>query len=300
MFDRQRVQQFYDGYGVREWERLDSSAHRRLIYHLHWHFAREHVGPGRAVLDAGSGAGRFSVTMAEAGGTVTLLDLSGEQLRIARSKVEEAGLAGQVCGYLTGDVLSLPFADGSFDTTVCFGAVLNYLFEEAEAAVRELIRVTRPGGNVLVSVSSRWGVLRFVAGSDSVDPADFLGRPDEWHLFQVAETGDLPAHPRVPQPPRHFFEADELAELLQRAGLQEVQLASAPALTEALYARLELIERVPEAWRTIVALEERAYRRPGLRDTGEFLLAKGRVALENAPVKRRVASKNAPLTGAEA
>ena len=79
------------------------------------------------------------------------------------------------------------------------------------------------------------------------------------------------------QPPRHFFEADELADLLTSAGLGEVQLASAPALTEALYARLEAIEQIPEAWETILALEERAYRRPGLRDTGEFLLAKGQV-----------------------
>jgi hypothetical protein len=56
-----------------------------------------------------------------------------------------------------------------------------------------------------------------------------------------------------------------------------VQLASSPALTEALYARLEAIEKIPEAWQTILALEERAYRHPGLRDTGEFLLAKGAV-----------------------
>jgi SAM-dependent methyltransferase len=277
MFERERVQQFYDQYGIQEWERLGSSAHRRLIYHLHWEFLREHVGPGVAVLDAGCGAGRFSVAMAEAGSVVTCLDLSGEQLRIARQKLVEAGVAGRVAGFAVGDVRCLPFADASFETTVCFGAVLNYLFEESASAARELVRVTRPGGTVLVSVAGRWGVLRFVAGNEGVDPADFLGRPEYWHLFQVAETGDLPLHPQVPQPPRHFFEADELAHLLSGAGLREVQLACAPALTEALYARLEAIEKIPDAWRTILALEERAFRHPGLRDTGEFLLAKGTV-----------------------
>lgn len=275
MFERARVQQFYDRYGMQEWERLDSSAHRRLIYHLHWHFLREHVGPGVTVLDAGCGAGRFSVAMVVAGSVVTSLDLSAEQLRIARQKAEEAGVADRVRGFVVGDVRCLPFPEASFDTTVCFGAVLNYLFGDAAAAARELVRVTRPGGTVLVSVAGRWGVLRFVASSEHVDPADFFGRPEYWHLFRVAETGDLPDHSRVPQPPRHFFEADELADLLARAGLQQVQLACAPALTAALYARVEAIEKVPAAWQTILALEERAYRKPGLRDTGEFLLAKG-------------------------
>jgi ubiquinone/menaquinone biosynthesis C-methylase UbiE len=211
MFERERVQQFYDQYGLKEWERLDSSAHRRLIYHLHWQFLREHVGPGIAVLDAGCGAGRFSVAMAEAGSAVTCLDLSEEQLRIARQKVEEARVGERMHGFPVGDVRCLPFPDASFDTTVCFGAVLNYLFAEAESAARELVRVTRPGGTVLVSVSGRWGVLRFAAATESVDPADFFGRSEYWHLFQVAETGDLPVHPLVPQPARHFFEADELA-----------------------------------------------------------------------------------------
>src|SRR5437016_7715720 len=109
MFERGRVQQFYDQYGIREWERLGSSAHQRLTYHLHWHFLREHVGPGVAVLDAGCGAGRFSVAMAEAGSAVTCLDLSGEQLRIAREKVGEAGVAARVPGFVVGDVRRLPF-----------------------------------------------------------------------------------------------------------------------------------------------------------------------------------------------
>ena len=47
------VSSFYDQYGEREWNRLDSSAHARLIYHLHTHFYRAYIGPGRRVLDAG-------------------------------------------------------------------------------------------------------------------------------------------------------------------------------------------------------------------------------------------------------
>jgi ubiquinone/menaquinone biosynthesis C-methylase UbiE len=276
VFDPERVRAFYDAYGIKEWERLASSAHRKVIYHLHWHFLREHLGPGRAVLDAGCGAGRFSIAIAETGSPVVALDISGEQLRIARSKVEEAGMEPPVTSYLVGDVRALPFPDASFDTTVCYGAVLNYLFADAEGALRELVRVTRPGGAVLVSVGSRWGCLRFVAANEGVDVADFFGRPDYWHIFGVAETGDLPEHERVPQPARHFFESSELADLMARVGLEEVRLASAAALTEALYARLEAIEQVPAAWATILDLEERAYRRPGLLDTGEFLLAKGR------------------------
>ena len=66
-----------------------------IIYHLHWHFLQEHVGPGIEVLDAGCGAGRFSLAMAETGSAVTCLDLSAEQLRIARVKVGEAGMAAR-------------------------------------------------------------------------------------------------------------------------------------------------------------------------------------------------------------
>jgi hypothetical protein len=62
-----------------------------------------------------------------------------------------------------------------------------------------------------------------------------------------------------------------------RAGGRDIQLASAPALAAALYARLEAIEPIAAAWQTLLRLEERAYRLPGLRDCGEFLLAKARV-----------------------
>ena len=59
--------------------------------------------------------------------------------------------------------------------------------------------------------------------------------------------------------------------------MEEVELGSAPALSAALYARLDLVEEDEAAWRVILDLEERAYCRPGLLDSGEFLMVRGRV-----------------------
>jgi hypothetical protein len=50
----------------------------------------------------------------------------------------------------------------------------------------------------------------------------FFGRPDYWYIDKVVDTGDLPAHPGSFQPPRHYFHAAELMEVLQKAGLRRI------------------------------------------------------------------------------
>ncbi|NIM09067.1 MAG: hypothetical protein GTO53_07940, partial [Planctomycetales bacterium] len=113
--------------------------------------------------------------------------------------------------------------------------------------------------------------------NEELDPAEFFGRPDYWMIFQVAETGDLGALPEVKQPPRHFFDSFELMALLEKAGVEDLEVGSAPSLSAALYSRLDLVEQSPSAWRTLLDLEERAYVSPGLVDSGEHFLAKGKV-----------------------
>jgi SAM-dependent methyltransferase len=278
MYDPERVRAFYNDYGVREWERLDLSAHARLVKHLHLHFLQDHIGAGTRVLDAGCGAGRFSVHIARSGSRVTLYDISDEQIALAKGRFAELGLLDASHGFLVGDICDLAcFSDHTFDTTVVFGGALNYLFENAPLAARELVRVTKPGGTLLTSVMSRWGVIRFTVAHEELDPVEFFGRPDYWMIPQVAETGDLGAIPEVKQPPRHFFDSFELTALLTKAGLEDLRLGAAPSLSAALYSRLDLIEQSPSAWQTLLDLEEKAYTSPGLADSGEFLLAKGKV-----------------------
>ena len=49
------------------------------------------------------------------------------------------------------------FPDGSFDAALCFGGPLSYVLGEADRALSELLRVTKQGGTVLLSVMSLLG-----------------------------------------------------------------------------------------------------------------------------------------------
>jgi SAM-dependent methyltransferase len=93
------------------------------------------------ILDAGCGSGRNMVELAHHG-IVTGVELSGTSLQLARERE-----AGEV---LEGSVMDMPFDDSSFDLTVSLD-VIEHL-EDDVGALRELRRVTKPGGALLVTV----------------------------------------------------------------------------------------------------------------------------------------------------
>lgn len=103
-----------------------------------------HARPGDAlrVLDAGCGTGWFSQRWRAGGHRVTALDLSEKMLQQARDN--------QVADcYQIGDIEALPFADASFDR--CWSNLAVQWCSDLPQALRELRRVTKPGGQVLFS-----------------------------------------------------------------------------------------------------------------------------------------------------
>ncbi len=102
------------------------------------------------ILDIACGTGDFSLAIARRTHTdslITGLDLSEGMLTVMREKVEKAGLSERI-SCLQGDSESMPFQDGSFDVvTIAFG-IRN--FEHREAALREILRVLRPGGRLVI------------------------------------------------------------------------------------------------------------------------------------------------------
>lgn len=107
-----------------------------------------HLGPGLDVLDVGCGPGTITADLAArvAPGRVVGLDREEAPLVGAREAAAASGLGN--AAYVVGDVYALDFPDASFDV-VHAHQVLQHLTEPV-AALREMARVTRPGGLVAV------------------------------------------------------------------------------------------------------------------------------------------------------
>lgn len=104
---------------------------------------------GLTVLDVGSGTGADTIEVARAvgpEGRVVGLDRSAEMIAEARQRAEQAGVPVE---FVTGDAHVLGFPDASFDRVRTERMLIH--LTDPEAAVREMVRVTKPGGLVVAS-----------------------------------------------------------------------------------------------------------------------------------------------------
>ncbi|MGV8966771.1 MAG: demethylmenaquinone methyltransferase [Cellulomonas sp.] len=99
------------------------------------------VSAGMRVLDLAAGTGTSSVPLADAGVEVVPCDFSYGMLAVGKRRRPDLG-------FVAGDATKLPFADASFDAvTISFG-LRNVV--DTSGALREMLRVTRPGGRLVV------------------------------------------------------------------------------------------------------------------------------------------------------
>jgi ubiquinone/menaquinone biosynthesis C-methylase UbiE len=269
---KDEVRDFYDKYGIREWNRLEESIYSRINYLLHMHFIEPYLSPGMKILDAGCGAGRFSVDFAKRGCKVTLFDISDEQLRIAKEKINEMDLGESVEGFFQGDIRDLSqFGNEQFDMVLCYGAPLSYVLENRDRAVAEFNRVLKKNGRLALSVNNKWGILKMLLGNQY---PEFFNNPEYWYIDQVMKTGDLPRHEKVNHPPRHFFESEELNNLLKSNSFKNIALGGSPCFCCGNAKSVEELGKDEKALKTIIEIELAAYTKATMVDNGEFLLAK--------------------------
>jgi ubiquinone/menaquinone biosynthesis C-methylase UbiE len=267
------VKKFYNKYGIKEWNRLEENNYSKINFLLHMHFIEKFLYKGMKILDAGCGAGRFSIEFAKRGCKVTLFDISDEQLKIAKEKIDEAGVNENIEGILQGDIRDLSqFENEQFDLVVCYGAPLSYVLEKRETAIIEFNRVLNKNGLLFISVNNKWGILKMLLGNKY---PDFFSNPEYWYIDKVMKTGDLPRHEKVNQPPRHFFEAAELNNLLIESGFDEIILGGSPCFSCGNLQSVEELGKDEKAFNTILQIEIETYTKPTMVDCGEFLLARG-------------------------
>lgn len=102
---------------------------------------------GHRVLEVGCGIGTLLVDMAEAGYTCKAVDRSPQMVSATRDRLLRHVISPDRASVQLGDVRRLPFADASFDTVVSTFPT-EYIY--SPEASREIARVLRPGGRVVV------------------------------------------------------------------------------------------------------------------------------------------------------
>ena len=101
------------------------------------------VEPGMRALDLACGTGDIAFALAARGASVTGLDITHRMVQLARAKPQ----ASRISGFVTADMMTLPFVDAAFDVVTTGYGIRNV--PRIEPAIAEIHRVLRPGGVLL-------------------------------------------------------------------------------------------------------------------------------------------------------
>jgi SAM-dependent methyltransferase len=192
-----------------------------IAHRIAWRLFQPHLLRGRvlSVLDAGCGTGKWGKPFAAEGHRVTFSDLSARMVEQAVALAKAANRHAQVDA-LTLSVDALDgIPDASYDVTLCMGDPLSYASNPPKG-IRELVRVTKPDGQILVSVDSRLGYLRVFKERDGYDLEA---------LDRFLTSGDLSAS--WEGLPLHAFSANELRERFHDAGAETISIWSLPTVS---------------------------------------------------------------------
>ena len=150
------------------------------------------------ILEVGAGTGRYSVTLAREGYRVTAVELVEHNLEVLKSKLDGT----EPIRALQGNALDLSFLpDEAYDVTMLLGPMYHlYTREDKLRALAEAVRVTRPGGHILVAYCMNEAtVVQYVFAKGNLrDVLDKKLLTEDWHcvsdpaeLFDLVRTEDI-------------------------------------------------------------------------------------------------------------
>jgi demethylmenaquinone methyltransferase/2-methoxy-6-polyprenyl-1,4-benzoquinol methylase len=183
------------------------------------------VRAGQRVLDIAGGSGDLSRLFAKkvgAGGQVVLTDINASMLGVGRDRLIDDGLAVPA---LQCDAEKLPFTSNYFDC-VCVAFGLRNMTHK-DIALKEMLRVLKPGGRLLVLEFSRvWEPLKPIYDAYSFKLLPFMGKllaQDEASYRYLAES--IRMHP----------DQESLKQMMQEAGFDKVDYYNLSAGVVALH-----------------------------------------------------------------
>jgi ubiquinone/menaquinone biosynthesis C-methylase UbiE len=155
------VETYYDQNAQDEWGRLDR---HKIEFQVTLRALSEFLprAPAR-LIDIGGGPGRYAIHLAQSGYRVTLVDLSGASLELAKLKAAEAGVELDDFVHANAKDLTI-FPVTSFDAALLLGPLYHlHELEDRQFALKQVHRLLKPGGLVFASFITRFAGFRDAA-----------------------------------------------------------------------------------------------------------------------------------------
>ena len=224
-----------------EYDQLEDEWYPHLFRQIE-RVVRRHASDvaGDRAIDVGCGTG-FQTTILEGLGYQTVgIDIAGDLVTHAREKLAATGSRAQFC---VASALDIPFPAGWFDLVNCAGSTLSFI-PDYPRALREMARVLRPGGCLVLEVEQRWNLDLVWGLVDAVSGGAF-GYEQSLseavaNLRRPADEGIEIAYPFTHLDgsretlPLHCFALPELAQASRGAGLRVGHVYSVHSVTNLL------------------------------------------------------------------
>jgi len=260
------VREYYTGQVRKEWRRLVRDAYHRLELDTTLHFLEKYLPKKGLILDAGGGPGRYTIELAKRGYQVTLLDMTAANLEFARRQIRRAKLQDKVRDIVEGSIVDLSqFPDGHFDAVICLGGPLSHILEQdkRDAAISELIRVTKRGGPMFVSVMGRLSLL-------VVELRLFQHEIEMPHFKQIRDKGSYEGGHGFTC--CHFFLPEELEEAFSGKGVEIMEMAGLEGISSQHDWKVNQLAKDEKRWKIWMKTHYQTCTHPAVVGTSEHML----------------------------
>ena len=203
-----------------------SKKHGSVEFLTTMRYIGKYIKPADRVLEGGAGTGRYSHALARQGYTVDAVELIGHNIDVFQNNTQP----GENISITQGNALDLSaFSDNTYDITLLLGPLYHlYTKEDKRQALREAIRVTRPGGVIFAAYVISDGCLLdegFLRGNINVaeyvktgllDRETFAAKSEPKDLFELVRKEDVDELMRdFPTTRLHYVATDGCALLLR-------------------------------------------------------------------------------------
>ena len=253
-----QIEQYYDQ--ADEWSRLDR---HKIEFDITKRYLNEYItGEKLKIFDIGGGPGRYAIYLAAKGHRVSLLDLSGHNIEVAREKSKEKGIT--LDAFIHGNALELGRYAQEYDVILLMGPLYHLVrADDRKAAVEGALRLLKPNGILVASFISNYAPLQ-----------DYLRKPLPFsspeELLCYLEDGEN----REGFTSAYFTSAAEARKLMLDAGLTELVFAGVENVLNSKESDINLLEE--SEYKKWLEIAYRLSRDPNVLGTSEHFLYIGR------------------------